>query len=96
MSVSLGMFSELCAAQGITPSISLVGIDGAELPKGMPDLRNIERGDFIGTMYAAYGFLSSMASNPAIPDGTAYACNVMANALYDSAVAFETGGKYGD
>lgn len=80
LAVSLGKFSELCAAQGVRPVISLVGghREGSA-PVGA------ERGGSVGALYAGYEFLISMAQSPELPEGAAAGCEAMAWMLYEAA-----------
>lgn len=79
LAVSLGMFSELCAAQGVRPVVSLVGAPAGSSSVGA------ERGGAVGALYAGYGYLSSLAQSPEVPEGVAAGCDAMAWMLYEAA-----------
>lgn len=85
LAVSLGKFSELCAAQGVRPVVSLVGAPrGGSATAGSSSV-SAERGGCAGALYAGYGYLSSLAQSPEIPEGMAAGCDAMAWMLYEAA-----------
>lgn len=85
LAVSLGKFSELCAAQGVRPVVSIVPASrGGSATAGFSPV-GAERGGCAGALYAGYGYLSSLAQSPEIPEGMAAGCEAVAWMLYDAA-----------